>query len=139
KIWGGGRDVKMARDLGLERFHAQPKWEIPAERVLERLPRASAIIVDQSEPFLGLAERRLERFATRVTLVQARLQDDWSDGLTRQPTSIVSMSAIHHLDPHEKTRLYLQAFDCLDEQGLFVNGDKVRDSDTDKYLTYLQN
>ena len=29
KIWGGGRDVKMARDLGLERFHAQPKWEIP--------------------------------------------------------------------------------------------------------------
>jgi hypothetical protein len=22
----------MARDLGLERFHAQPKWEIPVQR-----------------------------------------------------------------------------------------------------------
>ena len=26
---GGGRDVKIGRDLGLERFQAQPKWEIP--------------------------------------------------------------------------------------------------------------
>ncbi|MBP90284.1 MAG: hypothetical protein CMJ64_26865, partial [Planctomycetaceae bacterium] len=32
KNLGGGRDVKMARDLGLERFHAQPKWEIPDKR-----------------------------------------------------------------------------------------------------------
>ena len=30
---GGGRDVKIGRDLGLERFQAQPKWEIPGERI----------------------------------------------------------------------------------------------------------
>ena len=28
---GGGRDVKIGRDLGLGRFQAQPKWEIPAK------------------------------------------------------------------------------------------------------------
>jgi len=28
---GGGRDVKIGRDLGLERFQAQPKWETPAK------------------------------------------------------------------------------------------------------------
>ena len=27
----GGGDVKIGSDLGLERFEAQPKWEIPAE------------------------------------------------------------------------------------------------------------
>ncbi len=36
KNLGGGRDVKMARDLGLERFHAQPKWEIPANKMPSR-------------------------------------------------------------------------------------------------------
>ena len=32
---GGGRDVKIGRDLGLERFQAQPKWEIPVQRISE--------------------------------------------------------------------------------------------------------
>lgn len=108
------------------------------ERVLERFPSAKAIIVDQSEPFLGLAERKLERFANRVTLIQARLQDAWSDQLMQQPTAIVSMSAIHHLDPDEKARLYQQAFDCLGDHGVFANGDEVQNSDADTYLKNLR-
>ena len=31
---GGGGDVKMGSDLGLERFQAQPKWEIPDDQVV---------------------------------------------------------------------------------------------------------
>jgi hypothetical protein len=31
RVRHGGSDVKLGSDLGLERFQAQPKWEIPAE------------------------------------------------------------------------------------------------------------
>lgn len=109
------------------------------ERILEEFPQSTAIVLDQSEAFLGLAERRLVRFSDRITFVQSRLQDRWIEELKRQPNAIVSMSAIHHLDPSEKAQLYLQAFDALDVHGTFMNGDEIRDADDHVYLTHLQN
>src|SRR5687767_6199565 len=47
------------------------------ERALDKWPLASGMVLDQSEPFLALAERRLARFGSRAGCVQARLQDDW--------------------------------------------------------------
>ena len=38
------------------------------ERILEQWPRVTAVIVDQSQAFLDLAARRLERFPERVAL-----------------------------------------------------------------------
>jgi len=35
------------------------------ERVLEHFPRATAVVMDQSEPFLGVAQQRLARFGAR--------------------------------------------------------------------------
>ena len=45
---GGGRDVKTGRDLGLGRFQAQPKWEIPvswirSSQIMERSHDAPAM------------------------------------------------------------------------------------------------
>ncbi|MBC7821084.1 MAG: class I SAM-dependent methyltransferase, partial [Planctomycetaceae bacterium] len=77
-----------------------------AERILDRLPRASVGVVDQSEAFLTLARERLARFGERAFFLQARLQSDWSRDLPAAPRAIVSTSAIHHLDPAEKQRLY---------------------------------
>src|SRR5687768_17355189 len=37
------------------------------EKVLAALPQATATIIDQSEPFLAIAERRLAPFSPRVT------------------------------------------------------------------------
>ena len=76
-----------------------------AERVLERFAAAQVTVVDQSEPFLALAERRLARFSSRAATEQCRLQD-WPRGESvraqRRPDVIVSTSAIHHLLPDEK-------------------------------------
>src|SRR5688500_16464705 len=47
-----------------------------AARLLERYANARVVLVDQSEPFLAIAERRLARFAERAVIVQKRLQDD---------------------------------------------------------------
>ena len=118
-----------------------------AERVLERFAGARVTVVDQSAPFLGLAERRLARFAQRAVLVQSRLQD-WADcsrvstKLDRvsekrgyvAPDVIVSTSAIHHLEPAEKQALYAGCFAALAPGGMFINGDEFRPADDREYL-----
>jgi SAM-dependent methyltransferase len=113
------------------------------ERILDRWPLATGLIIDQSEPFLALAERRLHRFGPRATCIQARLQDDWSHSVVRGSpdpapvTAFISMSAIHHLDPAEKRTLYQRCYDLLAPSGLLLNGDEVRPDTDDAYLATL--
>jgi tRNA (cmo5U34)-methyltransferase len=107
------------------------------ERILHAHPTASAIVVDQSEPFLALAERRLARFGQRATCVLARLQDQWETQLPAPATAIVSMSAIHHLEPAEKETLYRRCFQSLAAGGVLLNGDEVRSANEGEYLATL--
>ncbi|MCI0362213.1 MAG: class I SAM-dependent methyltransferase [Planctomycetaceae bacterium] len=108
------------------------------ERILDAWPRASAVVLDQSEPFLALAERRLAKFGSRATCVLARLQDDWKSQMSAPAVAIVSMSAIHHLEPAEKQTLYRQCAEALGPGGVLMNGDEVRDADDAKYLAEQQ-
>jgi tRNA (cmo5U34)-methyltransferase len=127
--------------LGLLPFGAEEAFELVdigggsgrlAERVLERFSGARVTVIDQSAPFLALAERRLARFAPRAAVVQCRLQDDWAAQLKTAPNAIVSTSAIHHLEPAEKRDLYARCFAALAPGGLFINGDEYRpESDAD--------
>jgi len=106
-------------------------------RILDSWPRANAIVLDQSEPFLALAERRLARFESRARCVLARLQDDWPAQMPAA-TAIVSMSAIHHLEPAEKQTLYRQCAAALGPGGVLMNGDEVRDIGDARYLAELE-
>jgi tRNA (cmo5U34)-methyltransferase len=108
------------------------------ERVLDRFANSHAVLVDQSGAFLAIAERRLARFGDRVTLVEKRLQDDWAAELTTPPDALVSMSAIHHLEPREKQMLYQACYDALAPHGLFLNGDEVRPESDADYLAAMQ-
>lgn len=96
------------------------------ERILARWPHVKGIVVDQSEAFLALAERKLERFAHRAVCLQSHLQDNWLSQLPEQPAAIVSMSAIHHLDAAEKQTLYRRFYEALAPSGVLLNGDEVR-------------
>jgi cyclopropane fatty-acyl-phospholipid synthase-like methyltransferase len=107
------------------------------ERMLEKWSRAQGMVLDQSEPFLALAERRLARFGPRASCVKARLQEDWSK-LLQRPAAIVSMSAIHHLDPAEKRTFYQRCYEALAPGGKLLNGDEVRPEDESHYLPVLQ-
>ncbi|MCE9527000.1 MAG: class I SAM-dependent methyltransferase [Planctomycetales bacterium] len=108
------------------------------ERALDKWPKARGLVLDQSEPFLALAERRLARFGSRTSCVLSRLQDDWQDLLSTSPAAIVSMSAIHHLDPAEKQTFYQRCWDALAPGGQLLNGDEVRPEEESRYLPILQ-
>jgi tRNA (cmo5U34)-methyltransferase len=108
------------------------------ERALDKWPKSRGMVLDQSEPFLALAERRLARFGRRAGCVLANLQDDWQPHFPSPPAAIVSMSAIHHLDPAEKQKFYQQCFDSLAPGGQLLNGDEVRPEVDSQYLEALQ-
>jgi cyclopropane fatty-acyl-phospholipid synthase-like methyltransferase len=104
---------------------------------LARFPRARVVVVDQSQPFLDIAARRMEPFGGRGTCQLSRLQDDWTASLPEAPTAIVSMSAVHHLSPHEKRGLFERAHAALAPLGILLNGDEVRDPDDAVYRQAL--
>jgi tRNA (cmo5U34)-methyltransferase len=108
------------------------------ERILREFPYARAADVDQSEAFLAIAERRLERFGERALLVHKRLQDDWPADLPVAPQAIVSMLAIHHLEPAEKRTLYARCYEVLAPGGIFINGDEFRPESDAEYLAALE-
>jgi len=108
------------------------------ERILTRFPSARAILVDQSEPFLALAERRLQPFGSRARLIKRRLQDDWAADMPDAAQAIVSMSAIHHLDPAEKRALFQRCYNALATGGVFLNGDEIRPESDAEYRDQLE-
>jgi tRNA (cmo5U34)-methyltransferase len=108
------------------------------ERVLERFSNARAMIIDQSEPFLAIAERRLRRFGTRAILLRRRLQEAWHVELPEAPQALLSMSAIHHLDALEKPALYSRCCEVLARGGIFINGDEYRPESDVEYRAKLE-
>lgn len=108
------------------------------EKFLARFPRATAVVVDQSEAFLAIAATRIAPFDGRGSCLVARLQDDWTTALPAAPAVITSMSAIHHLDPPQKQQLYARAYAVLEPMGLVLNGDEIRAQDDGAYRAALE-
>lgn len=108
------------------------------EQILNCFPNARAANVDQSEAFLAISERRLKPFGDRALLIQSRLQDDWPAELPVAPQAIVSMSAIHHLEPVEKRALYQRCYEVLAPGGVLMNGDEYRPESDADYLAAMQ-
>jgi tRNA (cmo5U34)-methyltransferase len=104
------------------------------ERFLDRFTKARAIVLDQSEAFLALAERRLARFGERAACQLARLQGEWPKEIGEPIGAVVSMSAIHHLEPAEKQQLFARIFAALAPGGVLINGDEIRSPRDDEYF-----
>ena len=98
-----------------------PEWcTLSISRRASARAIARAANIDESEAFLAIAERRLERFGERALLVHKRLQDDWPADLPVAPQALLSMSAIHHLEPAEKRTLYARGYGVLAPGGIFA-------------------
>jgi tRNA (cmo5U34)-methyltransferase len=110
-----------------------------AQRILERFPESRLLVVDQSVAFLEIAARRMGPFGSRGGVLTARLQEDWTSQLPAPPVAIVSMSAIHHLDPGEKRDGYARCFRALAPGGVLLNGDEVRDPVPAAYRQHMLN
>lgn len=90
-------------------------------------PSAHGVLLDNSEPMLARAERRLAASGFSWQPVRADLgRPDWARALPAGGYDLaVSGLAIHHLPSARKRELFAELFALLRPGGLFVNMDYV--------------
>lgn len=106
---------------------------IQIEKILTKFPNSKAVYVDSSVPFTEIAKKRLECFSDRVHYINKYIESDWHSEINEQPELIISMSAIHHLEPNVKKRFYKTANELLHPDGWFINIDEMKSKNETAY------
>jgi tRNA (cmo5U34)-methyltransferase len=91
-----------------------------ARRLLAAHPEARLVGVDGSEEMLAVARESLP--AERAELRHGRLENPLPVGAF---DLVISVLAVHHLQPTEKAALFRRVADALEENGRFVLADVV--------------
>ena len=97
--------------------------DVTAE-ILELSPSASVCMVDYSEEMLKLAK---ERFGNnnQVKIIKHDLNKGIPGRLkSRKFDAVVSCHALHHIEHENRVGLYTQLRQVLDDDSLFINGDR---------------
>lgn len=107
------KDTKKILDLGagtgLELIH-----------VFELFPSAEVTAIDITENMLEELKKR--NFADHVTTICGDFFEvEFGDNYD----AVISTSALHHFKTEEKIKLYKKIYDCLKENGQFINCDKI--------------
>jgi tRNA (cmo5U34)-methyltransferase len=98
-----------------------------AEAVLDALPDAQLVGVDFSAAMLDLARVRLERFGSRVSLLQHDLSALDSIVLPDLRYRVAfSIQTMHHLSDSDKAAAFAWAAEVVDPGGLVVIVDRVK-------------
>ena len=103
------------------------------ERLLTENPNLFYVGVDKSTDILEFAGEKLDRFGSRVKLIEGDILNlGTSDQLKelynkaqmeRAPSGIITAYTFHHFSPKEKANLYAASYALLDEEGVFINTD----------------
>ena len=134
---------EMLRLLCVERMGAGCLVDLGAgsgiflEKALARNPALRGVWVDSSPAFQAVAQRRLARFAERITYIVSPLEDAWEAQLASPVQAITSMSAIHHLEDAEKRALYQRCFALLAPGGWLLNCDEMKTLTQEAYVRSL--
>lgn len=107
------KDVKRILDLGagtgLELIH-----------LFELFPEAEVTVIDITENMLHKLKQR--SFASRVTTICG---DFFEVPFGENYDAVISTSALHHFKKEEKMKLYKKVFECLRNNGKFINCDYI--------------
>lgn len=123
------KDTKKVLDLGagtgLELIH-----------LFELFPSAEVTVIDITENML--AELKKRSFADHITSICG---DFFEVEFGEEYDAVISTSALHHFKIEEKIKLYKKVYDCLKENGQFVNCDKIAKTQEieDEQLYELEN
>lgn len=90
--------------------------------ILRRFPAARLCLQDTSEKMLDVARERFKNLGDQVTYLHQDYSFDLPPGFFH---AVVSALSIHHLEEHEKRRLFQRLPEILLPGGVFVNADQV--------------
>ncbi len=87
--------------------------------LFDRFPNAKVTAIDITEKMLN--ELRKRPFANRVNTICG---DFFEVNFGNNYDAVISTSALHHFTEEDKLKLYKKVFECLKENGQFINADK---------------
>jgi ubiquinone/menaquinone biosynthesis C-methylase UbiE len=97
-----------------------------ALEILEKFPDANVIGIDFDPTLLPLAQKRLDKFKDRTSLLLEDLRKpQWSSTINKPFDAVISATALHWLTPDELETLYLIIAKILRPGGIFLNADHV--------------
>ena len=88
--------------------------------LFEKYPNVKVTVIDISENMLDKLKTR--SFANQVTIICG---DFFETDFGQDYDAVISTSALHHFKQVEKAILYKKIFDCLKEDGYFINCDRI--------------
>lgn len=104
--------LDLGAGTGLELIH-----------LFEIKPNARVTAIDISEKML---EKLKERpFKNRVRIIKG---DFFDVDFGKNYDAVISTSALHHFNREDKLKLYLKIYNSLKENGIFINSDKIANS-----------
>jgi tRNA (cmo5U34)-methyltransferase len=94
--------------------------------ILERHPRATAILADFSAQMMAAGESQMLPYIGRYRTVQFDMAtEEWPTGIPAQIDAIVTSMCVHHLTDERKQGLFAEIFDHLVPGGWYFNYDPV--------------
>jgi tRNA (cmo5U34)-methyltransferase len=94
------------------------------EVVLQKVPDASAVLIDFSDEMIRLSEERF-RDNPEIKIIKHDLNRGIPDSLeTSSFDAVVSCFVLHHIDIEKRFPLYTEILKVLKPGGVFVNGDR---------------
>ncbi len=99
-----------------------------ANFLLQRMPKISYCGIDFSLPMLEIAQKRLQKFTSRVKYIQVDLvEDSWEERVSKPSHAIVSTWALHDLGSSENIdTVYRRSYGILANNGILINGDFIK-------------
>ena len=88
--------------------------------LFEMFPDAKVTVIDITENMLEKLKTR--SFADQVTIICG---DFFEVEFGDEYDAVISTSALHHFKEAEKVKLYKKIYDCLKDNGEFINCDKI--------------
>lgn len=101
-----------------------------ARTVLDRYPRATAVLADYSPQMMGEGRKALAAYEGRYRYVELDLASGrWPAELGKGLPAVISSLCVHHLPDERKRALFGEIFDRLLPGGWYLNYDPVRADD----------
>jgi tRNA (cmo5U34)-methyltransferase len=101
-----------------------------SQAILERYPRATAILADFSAQMMGAGELEMHAFTGRYKYVEFDLLAGvWPSAIPSAVDAVVTSLCVHHLPDMRKQGLFAEIFDRLVPGGWYLNYDAVRAAD----------
>lgn len=97
------------------------------EVVFQRIPNARVVGIDDSEPMIEMADKRLRPYKDRYTIVKHDLADLSTIELPNERFQYVVTSQVIHELPHDTKRdVFKLAHTVLEDSGTFLITDRIR-------------